>query len=354
MKNRNMIKMETRWCSVLLVVVLSLGCVNVWGQEHVKFTLLKVDSVPAIKAIGNMQIVGNRFCITYEEPKRWGSQLLRTYVVDETSQSLKFEHEYFRNPATGNGIDYPVLFQGNLGNVFVMDRTYPLVYQIDLEKHVMQNTHKFVFSAKSKVPYAMALNVPFAYRKSDKEFYFVGRQPNMGIQAVYTSILDTISTCVGEVAPLLYTKKYPAWTTNFGKQTFNKRARVLVHGFYLYPAIQYVNLDTKQSYTVKIAEPNWKRLKPLAADVWDKNLMQIKDITSTNTYVYALWWNKSQQNMTILRKQRKAECKLVVLDWNGSIKRIYRIPRYLSNVAALVDGKLIGSDGKKFWLITLF
>lgn len=58
--------------------------------------------------------------------------------------------------------------------------------------------------------------------------------------------------------------------------------------------------------------------------------------------------------MTALRKQRKAECKLVVLDWNGSIKRIYRIPRYLSNVAALVDGKLIGSDGKKFWLITLF
>ena len=153
MKNRNMIKLETRWCSVLLVVVLSFVCVNVWGQEHVKFTLLKVDSVPAIKAIENMQIVGNRFCITYEEPKRWGSQLLRTYVVDETSQSLKFEHEYFRNPATGNGIDYPVLFQGNLGNAFVMDRTYPLVYQIDLEKHVMQNTHKFVFSAKSKVPY---------------------------------------------------------------------------------------------------------------------------------------------------------------------------------------------------------
>ena len=354
MKNRNMIKLETRWCSVLLVVVLSLGCVNVWGQEHVKFTLLKVDSVPAIKAIENMQILGNRFCITYEEPKRWGSQLLRTYVVDETSQSLKFEHEYFRNPATSNGIDYPVLFQGNLGNAFVMDRTYPLVYQIDLEKHVMQNTHKFVFSAKSKVPYAMALNVPFAYRKSDKEFYFVGRQPNMGIQAVYTSILDTISTCVGEVAPLLYIKKYPAWTANFGKQTFNGRMNVLAHGFYLYPAIQYVNLDTKQSYTVKIAEPNWKRLKPLAADVWDKNLMQIKDITSTNTYVYALWWNKSQQNMTALRKQRKAECKLVVLDWNGSIKRIYRIPRYLSNVAALVDGKLIGSDGKKFWLITLF
>ena len=177
MKNRNMIKLETRWCSVLLVVVLSLVCINVWGQDNVKFTLLKVDSVPAIKAIENMQIVGNRFCITYEEPKRWGSQLLRTYVVDETSQSLKFEHEYFRNPATSNGIDYPVLFQGNLGNAFVMDRTYPLVYQIDLEKHVMQNTHKFVFSAKSKVPYGMALNVPFAYRKSDMEFCFVGRQP---------------------------------------------------------------------------------------------------------------------------------------------------------------------------------
>lgn len=353
MKNRNMIKLETRWCSVLLVVVLSLGCVNVWGQEHVKFTLLKVDSVPAIKAIENMQIVGNRFCITYEEPKRWGSQLLRTYVVDETSQSLKFEHEYFRNPATSNGIDYPVLFQGNLDNVFVMDRTYPLVYQIDLGKHVMQNTHKFVFSTKSKVPYGMALNVPFAYRKSDMEFCFVGRQPK-GIQAVYRSVLDSACTRVEEIEPLVYIKKYPAWTANFGKQTFNRRMNVLAHGFYLYPAIQYVNLDTKQSYTVKIAEPNWKRLKPLAADVWDKNLMQIKDITSTNTCVYALWWNKSQQNMTILRKQRKAECKLVVLDWNGSIKRIYRIPRYLSNVVALVDGKLIGSDGKKFWLITLF
>lgn len=81
-------------------------------------------------------------------------------LLTETSQSLKFEHEYFRNPATSNGIDYQGTIWGNLGNTFVMDRTYPLVYQIDLEKHVMQNTHKFVFSAKSKVPYAMALNVP--------------------------------------------------------------------------------------------------------------------------------------------------------------------------------------------------
>ena len=184
--------------SVFFMLLLS---VDVYGASNIKFTLLSVDSLPNIKILVNMQVVGKKLYVTYESPKRWGAQLLRTYCVDEASHALKMEYEYFRDPARSNGIDYPILVQDSLDDLCVMDRTYPLVYNLDMEKHTMKNTHKFVFSAKSKVPYAMALNVPFAYRKSDKEFYFVGRQPNMGIQAVYTSILDTISTCVGEVAP---------------------------------------------------------------------------------------------------------------------------------------------------------
>lgn len=339
--------------SFFAVFLMLLFSVDVYGVSNIKFTLLAVDSLPNIKTLVNMQVMGKKLYVTYENPKRWGAQLLRTYWVDESSRSLRMEYEYFRDPAKSNGIDYPILVQDSLDNLCVMDRTYPLVYNLDVEKHTMKNTHKFVFSTKSKVPYAMAMNVPFAYCKSDEEFYFVGRQPNMGIQAVYKSILDSISTSVEEVAPLIYTKKYSAWTTNFGKQTFNKRADVLVHGFYIYPAIQYVSLDEKQSYIVKLAEPNWKTIKPISADVWDVNLMQVKDVASSETYVYALWWNKTQQSMTLLRKRNKATCKLVVLDWAGNIKNTYVVPKYLSNIVALDDGKLIGSDGKKFWLISL-
>ena len=127
----------------------------------------------------------------------------------------------------------------------------------------------------------------------------------------------------------------------------------MVHCFYIYPAVQYVSLDERKSYIVKLAEPNWKTIKPLSADVWAINLMQVKDVTSSETYVYALWWNKTQQSMTLLHKQNKASCKLVVLDWTGNIKNTYVVPKYMSNIVALSDGKLIGSDGKKFWLITL-
>ena len=336
--------------SVFLMLLLS---VDVYGVSNVKLTLLSVDSLPNIKTLVNMQVVGKRLYVTYENPKRWGSQLLRTYWLDEASSSLKMEYEYFRDPAKSNGIDYPILVQDSLDSVSVMDRTYPLVYNLDMKRHTMKNTHKFVFSAKSRVPYAMALNVPFAYRKSDAEFYFVGRQPNMGVQAVYKSFSDSTATRVEEVEPLLYTKKYPAWTTNLGKQTFNKHTHVLVHGFYIYPAMQYVDLEGKQNRIVKLAEPNWKSLKPVSADVWDVNLIQIKDVTSSESYVYALWWNKTHQSMALLRKQNKAACKLVVLDWTGNIKNTYMVPRYMSNIVALDNSKLIGSDGKKFWLITL-
>lgn len=353
MRMNNVSKTWKHYHCVLLLLMLSLVNINALCQNNARLTLLKVDSIPTMKIMTNTQVVGNRFCITYEAPKRWGSQLMRTYFMDEGTMSLRFEHEYFRNPATSNGIDYPILFQDSIGDAFVMDCTYPLVYKLDLNKHTMQNTHKFVFSAKSKVPYAMALNVPFACSKSENEYYFVGRQPKMGIQAVYNSVSDSAATYVKEVAPLVYTKKYPAWTTNFGKQTFNKHTNVLAHGFYLYPAIQYINLKTGQSNIIKIAEPNWKRLKPIVADVWSENLMQIKDIASSESYVYALWWNKTQQSMAALRKQNKANCKLVVLDWNGKIKKTYTIKRYLTNVVTLEDGKLIGSDGKSFWLITL-
>lgn len=338
---------------VVFFVILSLWSVCAFAEGLAKLTPLKVDSVADVKMLVNLKVVGKRLCVTYESPKRWGTQLLRVYRIDESSGLLMFETEYFRNPAKSNGIDYPVLFQDSLGATYVMDCTYPLVYNIDLEKHVMQNTHKFVFTDKAKVPYPMALNVSFAYRSSELEYYFVGRQPKRGVQAVYKSKSDTTSVFVEEIAQLVFSKKYPAWTTNFGKQTVGVMQHVIAHGFYLYPAIQYVNLDTKQSYVVKLAEPNWKRLKPLTADVWEENIVQIKDISSSKNYVYALWWNKSLQNMETLRKQNKAACKIVTLDWDGDVKKIYYINRYMVSIVALDDGKLIGTDGKKYWLITL-
>ncbi len=339
--------------SLCFSILLLEACVNVLAVNNARLTLLKVDSMPKVKAMVNLQVVGKRLCMVYEMPNRWGAQLVRTFSVDESQGTLKYEYEYFRNPAKSNGIDYPVIFQDRLDNTYVIDRTYPLVYSVDMDKHTMQNTHHFVFSNKAKVPYAMALNVQFAYRLSDSAFAFVGRQPKMGAQAVFKSFLDSASVRVEEVAPIVYTKKYPAWTTNFGRQTFDRRTDVLVHGFYLYPAVQYVNLKTKQSRVIKIAEPNWKRLKPLSPDVWGENLMQIKDVTSTDTNVYALWWNKSQSSMEVLRKQGKASCKIVVLDWDGNIKTMYTVNKSLTNIVACADGKLIGSDGKNFWLITL-
>ncbi len=339
--------------AVVLFVVLSLWSVSAFAVCVGKLTRLKVDSVADVKMLVDLKVVGQRLCVTYESPKRWGSQLLRVYRIDESSGLLQFENEYFRNPATSNGIDYPVLFQDSIGLTYVMERTYPLVYNIDLEKHVMQNTHRFIFTAKSKVPYAMALNVPFAYRSSEQEYYFVGRQPQKGVQAVYKSKSDTTTVFVEEIAQLVFSKKFPAWTINFGKQTVGANQHVIAHGFYLYPAIQYVNLDTKQSYVVKLAEPNWKRLKPQVADVWEENVMQIKDVSSSKSYVYALWWNKSRQNMETLRKQNKATCKIVTLDWEGNVKKTCIVNKYIDSIVALADGKLIGSDGKKYWLITL-
>lgn len=322
------------------------------GTGQAKIVPFKLDSVPNVKLIQRMWLVGNRLCFSYDQPKRWGL-MLRTYLVDEATHSLKYDYEYLTNPAKSNGIDYPVLFVDSLNRTYIMDRSYPLIFQLDLEKHTMQNSHKFMLSEKAHVPYAMSMDIPTAYCKSTDEYYFVGRQPLTGVLGIYHSILDSASLQISEVNKIVYSKKYPDWSSNFGKQVFESTTHKVAHGFFLFPAIQIVDLDSKQSRIVKLAEPNLAKLKTHVGDVWDQNIMHIKDITSTSSCIYALWWNKYWASMDALKKKGKANCKIVAISWDGKVKQVYTIPKYVTSIVALAENKLIGTDGKKFWLITL-
>lgn len=334
---------------LLLLAVSDSFAVNA-GQ--VRIVPFKLDSVPNAKTVQNMWVVGNRLCFSYEQPKRWG-QLLRTYFVDEATHSLKYDYEYLANPAKSNGIDYPVMFVDSLNRTYIMDHSYPLVFQLDLEKHSMQNSHKFILSEKAHVPYAMAMKIPNAYCKSNDEYYFVGRQPFTGVLGIYHSILDSMSLQISEVTKIVYSKKYSNWSSNFGKQVFERANHKVAHGFYLFPAVQIVDLDSKQSSIVKLADPDWTKLKTHVGDVWDQNIMHIKDIASTSSCIYALWWNKYRTSMDVLKKKGRANCKIVAIGWDGKVKKNYTIPKYITSIVALADNKLIGTDGKKFWLIIL-
>lgn len=345
-----------RPCLLVLVVLLALFveliCIRA-EQANVKVIPLAVDSMPKAKVIENMQIVGNRLCLVYEHPTRWGSQQFCTFRILESEKKLVFDDEFLRTPAESNGIDYPLLFMDDAKHCYIADKTYPLVYTIDLNRHLMQNTHRFIISPKSKVPYAMSLNVSDAYRCSDRESFFVGRQPNNGFLGLYQSMTDSVSCTITEVRRLMYSSRYPAWTANYGKDVFCAENHKLAHGFYLFPAIQLVDLKTGQSLMVKLTEPNLKLLKLNVGDVWEVNPMQIKDVTATRKMVYALWWGKRLSLMNASRQKNRANCRIVVFDWTGEQRKTYEIPRYISGIAAISDGKLIATDGKHFYLLIL-
>lgn len=333
---------------------LEIKSVNARTEENsVKMIPLSVDSMPKAKVIQEMQIVDNRLCLIYEHPARWGSQLLRTFRIVEPEKKLVFDYEYLRNPAKSNGIDYPLLFEDSAKHSYIADKTYPLVYKMDFDQRLMQNTHQFLVSTKSKVPYAIALHADAAYRCSDDESYFVGRQPKNGCLALYQSLVDSVSAKIKEVGRLCYSSKYPAWTVNFGKSVFSPENHKLAHGFYLFPAIQLIDWKTGQSSLVKLAECDWKQLKLTVGDVWDVNPMQVKDVTATRQKVYALWWGRRNAAMNALRLKNRAQCKLVVFDWKGQQMKTYVIPQYLSAITALADDELIATDGKRFYLLVL-
>lgn len=320
-------------------------------QSELRVVRLAVDSMPQIKLIQEMQIAGNRLCVIYEQPNHWGSELLCTFRILESENRLVFDDEYFRIPSQSNGIDYPLLFEDSAKLSYVTDRTYPLVFLFDFDKHRMQNTHRFILSTHSKVPYPMSQTVNAAYRSSDSTTYFVGRQPMKGYQALYRSQTDSASCIVTEVARLMYSDRYPAWTVNAGSAVFCNENHRLAIGFNLFPAIQIVDYLTGNSMMVKLADTDYRHLKLAVGDIWEENPMQIKDVTSTPQRVYALWWGRRSASMQALRRKNQAVCKIVSFDWQGEHVKAYVVHQYLTVIVALADGKLLGTDGKHFYLL---
>ena len=345
---------KLRLCFLLLLLSLlsEQVCARI-EDKSVRIIPLSVDSMPKVKVIQKMQIVDNRLCLIYENPTRWGSQLLRTFRIMEPEKKLVFDDEYLRNPAKSNGIDYPLLFEDSAKHSYIADKTYPLVYKMNFNQHLMQNTHQFLVSAKSKVPYAMAQHADAAYRCSDNESYFVGRQAKNGCLALYQSLVDSTFSKIKEVGQLCYSPRFPAWPINFGKSVFSPENHKLAHGFYLFPAVQLIDWKTGQSTWVKLAECDWKQLKLTVGDVWDENPMQVKDVTATRQKVYAILWGRSNASMNALRQKNRAQCKLVAFDWKGQQMKTYTIPQYISAITALTDDELIATDGKHFYLLVL-
>ena len=127
-----------------------------------------------------------------------------------------------------------------------------------------------------------------------------------------------------------------------------------VYAFQMFPAIQIYDFINSLDKTVIVAIESFDYTSISEADVWEANPIQFKDISTTDNYIYALYWGLKASDMDKKHSDGTAETKVVKCDWQGNILETYVINKRLQAFCVSDDDKrIIAYDGNDFLLINL-
>ena len=87
----------------------------------------------------------------------------------------------------------------------------------------------------------------------------------------------------------------------------------------MFPAIQIYDFINSLDKTVIVAIESFDYTTISEADVWEANPIQFKDISTTDNYIYALYWGLKASDMDKKHSDGTAETKVVKCDWQGNI-----------------------------------
>lgn len=332
--------------------VVSCGDTMAQSVSRVSSTPFVVDSTLQIKNIQDLRIIEHSLYLTYDYVGGYGHQMLCAYDIDYDNTRLEFCKTFFREENNYYSIFTPVSFWDDNGNMYVVERDQPNINIVSND--AILRTSKALISNNAQTPYEMVMEAKQVFYKSPDEYYFIGRQPMLGIQAIYHSDNHGSQPVVTEIRKLIFDERYPSWILNHGKFSYNYKNKLGVYAFQMFPAIRIYDFVDNHDKNVVVATKSFDHTTISDADIWEANPIQFKDISTTDNYIYALYWGLKASDMDAMHSCGTAETKVVKLDWKGNILETYVIDKRLQAFCVSGDDeRIVAYDGEDFLLINL-
>ncbi len=327
--------------------------VTVFAQTRniVNTSVMLIDTVPCIKILQDLRIVGNKLYITYEEPNSWGQMIFCSYDIDYKNNSLLRRRVYFKKDNGSYGIFFPITFWDDKYNLFVVERDDPHIYMVLSDS--LCKTDNALITETSHVPYEMALNVRQAFYKSKDEYYFIGRQPLNGCCGIYHSCNTDNQVYIKEIKKIVFNEKNTSWVANQGRFEYNRNCGAYAYLFF--PGIQFFNFtnNTQTTFTVKTLH-NGSSAELSEEDIYENSCIYFNYIASTEQYLYALYWGAMLKDMNDRHKKGLAVTKILKYDWDGKLCEVYSVNKRLQAISVSEDNKkVVGYDGKDFLMMDI-
>ena len=337
-------------CILLFVNIFD---VTVFAQtrERVNTSVMSIDTVPHIKILQDLRIVGNKLYITYEEPNSWGQMIFCSYDIDYKNNSLLRRRVYFKRDNGSYSIFFPITFWDDKYNLFVVERDNPHIYMVLGDS--LCKTDNALITEKSHVPYSMSLNVRQAFYKSKDEYYFIGRQPLHGCCGIYHSHNIGNQVYITEFKKIVFNEKDTTWVANQGRFEYNRNCGAYAYLFF--PGIKFFNFtkNTQTTFTVKTLH-NGYSTNLSEEDIYENSFIYFNYLASTEQYLYALYWGAMLKDMNERHKKGLAVTKILKFDIDGKLCEVYTVNKRLQAISVSDDNrKVVGYDGKDFLMMNI-
>ena len=245
----------------------------------------------------------------------------------------------------------PSLFQDNQDSLYVFDKTIPSVCSVTPEGLAMP-IGKHLITTSSKVPYAIVQEARQAFYKSPDAYYFIGREPKDGKQALFLSRNSEDSIRIEEVHRFVLDNTHSSWMVSFGKAACQPKRQIIAYAYHLFPAMQFIDLNSRKCRTLCLEKTNPTALKTDVADIWEQNTVYYHDITSSDKFIYVLYWGKTNEDMHHNKSNGTATSLIIKYNWNGDMVATYTFNGCLYRIGvSSEDAHLIGYDGTSLCVI---
>jgi len=288
-----------------------------------------------------MKISGDTLLFAYESNDGYGQRFLRRAFIDFGSNQLK------TSPDVGKRDDgyyvsfmpYPVIADN--GTIRVISQDYGEIYSIENDTSLVRTKH-YLMDGNSTVPFPLSRYVKDIFMSDSDQYVFMGREPNGGRQ--FAMAADLTSSKIDTIRQINISPELQTWMPNTGEMAYSHKHRRLAFAYRLHPAIEIFRLDGSVFTSVEVAKPTFDPATLDEADFEDMNPLHFVDITTTDDYIYALYWGHIYRQ----HQAQVAKSTIYKIDWDGNIIALYQVNSALKSIAAYNDNILIGWTGNNF------
>lgn len=315
--------------TILFSILLS-GCANAQSTVVTQKLDLVGEPLPPIRHITEMKVSGDTLLFVYEREDGFGQRFLRRAVIGRDNNELRVGPDIGKREDGYYTSYMPYPFFDDNGNIRV-------VSQDDCELYAVQNNttlvrqKKYLMGSNCTVPFPLSQYVQDVFMTAPEKYVFIGREPKGGRQ--YAMNADLSSAKIGTIRQINVSPELQTWMPNTGELAYSTKHHRLAFAYRLHPVIEIFGLDGAILKTVKVADSTFNSATLEEADFEDLNPLHFVDISTTDDYIYALYWGHTSSQTT---------CAVIYkIDWDGNIVNKTPLNIFAYRIAVMDDGTII-------------